>query len=65
MVGTRPNGFVWERKGALMLITILSKGPLLATLTDPFNSAIYNQPFFTKRTAASKIPHLLCEKTYL
>ena len=45
--------------------TILSKGPYLATFADPSNSTIYNQPFFTKRAAATKIPHLLCEKTYL
>ena len=46
-------------------ITILSKGPWLATFANPFNNTIYNQLFFTKSSAATKIPHLLCEKTYL
>ena len=39
--------------------------PLLATFTNPFNSTIYNHPFFAKHASTTKIPHLFREKTYL
>ena len=63
--GHEAQWFCGGRIGSHHAISILSKGPWLATFADPFNSTIYNQPFFTKRTAATKIPHLLCEKTHL
>ena len=56
---------LWGGKESGHAITIFSKGPLLGTFADPFNGTIYNQPFFAKRVVATKILHLLCEKTYL
>ena len=63
MVDTRTKFFfVREGKGSGHAITISFK---LSTFADPFNSTVYNQPFFTKRAVATKILHLVCEKTHL
>ena len=40
-------------------------GTWLTTFADPFNSTIYIQSSINVRAATTKIPHLLCEKTYL
>ena len=45
-----------------MHLTICSKGNLLATFADPFNSTIYNHSSIAIHSATTKIPHLLYEK---
>ena len=37
----------------------------LLYFADPFINTIYQQLSFTKHAASTKIPHSLCEKTYL
>ena len=48
------------REGAVVLVSV-TKGPWLATYSDPFNNTI-GQSFFTKCATNIKIPYLLYEK---
>ena len=52
-------------KGSGHASSICSKGALLATFADPFNNTIYRMSSIFMRAATTKIPHLLCENTYL
>ena len=56
---------LWGRGKKWSCISIYSKGTELAAFADPFNSTIYRQSSITNQTANTKIPHLLCGKTYL
>ena len=63
--GSRPWSFVGGGKGAVMLFLYILRETQIATFADPSNSTIYRQSYITMRAASTKIPHLLCEKTYL
>ena len=57
-------GFVGDGKGAVMLYLCVLREPQPATFADSFNSTIYSQSSITNHAANTKIPHLLCERTY-
>ena len=64
MVGTRPCGFEGMGKER-SCYSICSKGTLLATFADPFNSTIHNHSSIVICAATTKMPHLLYEEALL
>ena len=49
-------------EGNGLVLTMYSKGTLLATFADPFNSTVYNHSSIAMHAATTKIPHFLYEK---
>ena len=65
MESSRLLWFCGGGEGSVHVVSRCSKGAWLATFADPFNNTIYRQSSIAMRAAITKIPHLLCEKTYL